>query len=510
LRVSDLQKVDTFSRDTCKPPRSRRTPLVFTPFLLTLVLASAPADDRLDAVTLIGRLGSESFDDRVAAYKGLERLGGAALPALRAAADTSDMRVRSRVLALIESIGRQVEAERFAQPTIIRLDIRTRPLGEVVDALNDRYDLGLSLRLGPEPERGLMVVDPGGPDRLKELRAREIRTRAARPLPYWEAIDRLCEAGSLRYGVSLRQFGTGRGSLVLMADRTGRGPVSDSGPFRVQITWAHPVFNRDFPIDFVPRRRGAKPPGAGDLTVPLAVLPEPGLMLRRNGPVSITEATDDRGRSLAPRAPAEPDPGPANRSRQATYEGDAIQVNAVLAAPDPPATAIRRLRGKVSVIAVARGSDPIVIPLKGEGVRGRPYSTRDLTLVVDEVSLAPGAPAWVKVTVRDKSGDRATFARHDPPGPPFAGYNRGGVLEHLQLHDADGRRLNHQLGMQMRGADTEGFFDRFQFIVSSRSEDGPGVGPGTSKAPIPSELRYYPFVQTVMEIPFDFRDVPMP
>ena len=129
---------------------------MFAPFLLTIVLASAYADDPSDAVTLIGRLGAESFDDRVAAYKALERLGGEALPALRAAADTSDMRVRSRVRALIESIGRQVEADRFARPTMIRLDFRNRPLGEVVDALNDRYDLGLSLRLGPEPRRGMM------------------------------------------------------------------------------------------------------------------------------------------------------------------------------------------------------------------------------------------------------------------------------------------------------------------------------------------------------------------
>ena len=167
---------------------------------------------------------------------------------------------------------------------------------------------------------------------------------------------------------------------------------------------------------------------------------------------------------------------------------------------------IRRLRGKVPVIAVARGSDPIVIPLKGEGVLGRPYSTRDLTLIVDEVSLAPGARAWVKVTVRANRGDRAAFARHDPPGPPFAGFNIGGVLEHLELHDAAGRRLNHSLGSQMRSTDG----DRYQLIASPPSENGPGAGPGTSKAPIPSELRYYGFVETAMEIPFDFHDIPMP
>jgi hypothetical protein len=480
---------------------------VFAPVLLTLALASASADDPPDAVTLIGRLGSESFDDRVAAYKALDRKGGAALPALRAAADTGDLRVRARVLALIESIGRQVEAERCARPTMIQLDFRTRPLGEFVDALNDRYDLGLSLRLGPEPGRGLRMFDPGAPDRLKELRAREIRTRAARPLPFWEAIDRLCEAGALRYGVSPRRFGTVRGALVLMSDRTGRGLVSDFGPFRVQIAWTHPVFERDFPFDPAPLARGARLPGIGGLTVPLAVLAEPGLMLHPNGAVVVTEATDDRGRSLlAPLGHAEPAPRPANRSHQPGNEGDAIQVNPVLAAPDPRATAIRHLRGKVPLIAVARGSDPIVIPLKGEGVLGSPYSTRDLTLIVDEVSLAPGAAVWVKLIVRVNRGDRATFARHDPPGPPFAGYNIGGVLEHLELHDAAGRRLNHHLGSTIRSVDG----DRYELVVSPSSDDGPGFGPGTSKTPIPSELRYYGFVQTVTEIPFDFRDIALP
>jgi hypothetical protein len=480
---------------------------VFASVLLTLVLASVSADLPPDAVALIGRLGSESFDDRVAAYKALERQGGAALPALRAAADTSDMRVRSRVRALIESIGRQVEADRFARPTMIQLDFRTRPLGEFVDALNDRYDLGLSVRLGPDPGRGLRIFGRGEPNRLRELRAREIRARAVRPLPYWEAIDRLCDAGAVRYGISPRSgFGTVRGALVLMADRTGRGPVFDSCPFRVQITWTHPVFERDFPFDPAPFAGGARPPGGG-LTVPLAVLAEPGLMLRRNGAVVVTEATDDRGRSLlAPSAPAELDLGRADRSRQARNEGDALQVNAVLAAPDRRATVIRRLRGNVPVIAIARGSDPIVIPLKGEGVLGRPYSTRDLILIVDEVSLAPGAPAWVRVIVRVNRGDRAAFARHDAPGPPFAGFNIGGVLEHLEIHDAADRRLNHHLGSPMRSVDG----DRYELIVSPFSEDPPGALPGTSKTPIPSELRYYRFVETAMEIPFDFRDIPMP
>ena len=67
---------------------------------------------------------------------------------------------------------------------------------------------------------------------------------------------------------------------------------------------------------------------------------------------------------MKPSAPAEADPGPANGARQDLSESGAIQVNAILVAPDPPARVIRRLRGKVPVIAVATGSDPLVIPLE--------------------------------------------------------------------------------------------------------------------------------------------------
>jgi hypothetical protein len=66
-------------------------------------------------------------------------------------------------------------------------------------------------------------------------------------------------------------------------------------------------------------------------------------------------------------------------------------VNAVLVAPDPPGTVIRRLQGKLPVIAVTRSSDPIVIPLKGDGVVGKSFSTREMTLVVEEALLAPEA-----------------------------------------------------------------------------------------------------------------------
>ncbi len=267
-----------------------------------------------------------------------------------------------------------------------------------------------------------------------------------------------------------------------MADRTGRGPVSDSGPFRVQVTGVRSLFERDLTLDPVPPAKSRKPAGTGELTVPLAVLPEPGLMLQPNGPVSVTEAVDDQGRSLAPMAPNELDPGRAKRSYQVMNSHASIQVNAVLVAPDPPGAVIRRLRGKVPLLVVTRSSDPVVIRLNGEGVLGKPFSTRNITLVVDETSLAPNGQVSVKVTIRANRGDRAAGVRPDPRRPDFAAFNQNRVSEHLELHDAAGRRLNHGGGAQTRGGDRQGIYDRYQLIVTPVFEDRPAGGPRASGA----------------------------
>jgi hypothetical protein len=244
--------------------------------------------------------------------------------------------------------------------------------------------------------------------------------------------------------------------------------------------------------------------------LPLLVLPETGLRLHQNGAVIVTEAIDDRGRSLVPSAPAKFDPAQANRFSPFASSPASIQVGAVLVAPDPPGTMIRRLRGKVPVVAVTKGSDPIVIPLKGEGVLGKQISTRDMTMVVDEVSLDPGTQVKVKVTFRFGHGNLGTRPRVDPLHPDFTAFNRDRALEHLELYDATGRRINHNSGGQTRGADRQGFYDSYPLIVMPVFEDGPADGPKKSKTPIPSELRYYGFVQTVTEVPFDFHDIPMP
>jgi hypothetical protein len=464
--------------------------------LLAAALASADADE---AVAWIGRLSAEAFDDRVAACKALERLGAEALPALRAAADSSDPRIRARVRALIASIGQQVEVDRLSQPTMVRLDFRDRTIGAVVEALNARHDLDLIVRLGPEPRRGMRFVDPDQPRRQQELLDRKVTLEAAEPVPFWEAIDRLCTAGSLHYGASAQStFGTNLGALRLMADQTGRGPVSDCGPFRVQVVGINSVSEINFLQIPDPARRQAQPAGAGDLTVNFAAIPEPGLVLHPDGPARIAEAVDDRGRSLVPDVARPPVAAPARSripNRMASTNLASISVDLKLCAPDPPPTTIRRLRGWIPVVVVSRQANPIVIPLQDAGAE-KVISIPGMNLIVDEVALGPGTRSSVRVTIRPDRGGSLAPADRDP------------VLAHLEFRDASGRRLHFSTNGMTRGADQKGFYDRYQLVVPPPFGDPPG-GDKAAKTPVPRELRYYGFVRKALEIPFDFRDIPM-
>ncbi len=477
-------------------------------FLLALLITGSPLPDGRDAAGWVGQLGAAAFDDRVAACKALESLGIQALPALRAAADAADGRVRVRVRALIESIGRQAELDRFRRPTLIRLDFADQPLRAVIAALNDRHDFGLTLRLGPDVRSKLAFARDQDLNLKKELRNRKVTLEVAEPLPFWEAIDRICQAGSLRYGLTYGSPSHDRpGGFQLMSDRTGRGPVVDSGPFRVQLTGLHSHFEQDFTQDFEVLRQQAPRGTTGDLTVDLAILPEPDLTIHQSGAVVITEATDDQGRSLLPASPPAFD---AELARHMTSGSASTSIAVPLVVPAPAGTVIRRLRGRVPVAVVARSLDPIVVPLQAPGAVGKLFSTRELTLVIDEATLTPPGPIAVKLTIRSKR-DAWSGGNRPGTGPTrYTQFDRDQITERVELREPTGQRIKFDLNYQTSGGDSQGFFNTYRLLVTPVLDVDPDGVPTTTRFPVPAELRFSGFVQTTTEIPFDFRDIPLP
>jgi hypothetical protein len=489
--------------------------------MIGAVLATA---DEPGPAEWVRRLGSDRFAERVEAAKALETLGPAALPALRAARDSENPRIRARVAALLETLDREADVDRLTRPTLVKLDFRDRPLTEIVDALNARHDLGLTFQFGPLPSRGTITGPPSQAQRAKEaeFRSRWVTLEADRALPFWEAIDRLCEVGHLQHDLHPQgRFGLTKGRFFLFAGLGGTSISSDSGPLRVRILGLHSTFEGDLV--------GAKSPGGGrpqspvlqrgdrDLAIRMAVIPEPGPVVRQVGAPTFVEAVDDRGRSLLP-----PDGNvTSDYAARAAYQvptlngNSGFELSATLRLPDQAGRSIRRLRGSIPVVIVAYSSRPIVIPL--EGAAGKSVRNDEVTVSVLEVAKDDNRGVTVEVEI---VSNRPAGRGPDPgnrSGPPdFVTFRTGRVelLNRLEFVDAHGRELALSWN-QGRGRDMMTDQRRVRLTPTILYEDAPPdpggpFRPRIAKKPVPVELRYYGFMQTLTDLRFDFHDIPLP
>jgi hypothetical protein len=478
------------------------------------------AGDEPDATELVRRLGSDRFAERVEATKALERLGPSVMPALRAARDSDNLRVRTRVVALLETLDRRADLDRLTRPTLIKLDFRDRPLSEVVDQLNSRHNLGLAFQFGPLPRRGAMVFRAPNPKEA-EFRARLVTLESDRSLPFWEAIDRLCAVGHLQHDLHPQgRFGLSAGRFLLFADMGGTPVSSDCGPFRVKVAGLHSIFERNLVGTMGrgegPSRQQARDGGDGNLEIRMALIPEPGLVVRQVGRPTFVEAVDDRNRNLL--RPEFRNAGPNqpwnDYPRQPSLYGPSgFDLSASLRLPDPAGRSIRRLRGSVPVVVVGYASEPIVIPLKGAA--GKSVRNDEVTVSVLEVSSdgTTGLTVEVEVTPNRPSGHEPT--PWNPSAPPdFVTFRTDQLLNRLELLDAGGRELPLSW-TQGHGRDQMTINRRVRLTPTIVYEDRPpdpagNVQPRTAKKPVPVELHYHGFVQTLITIPFEFRDIPMP
>jgi hypothetical protein len=461
--------------------------------LAAIVLALATGTDgesAADPSALVARLGSARYADRERAAAALESFGRAALPALRAAREAREPEIRARATGLIQTI----EGELLTRPTRVRLEFRETPVVEAIRSFSQQC--GFRIVLAPENSPW--------------HRTARITIQEPAPMDFWKAVDRLRDSAGLYYNPGPGGYAGQRDPTFSLTVGEPRGvtPLSDHGPFRVSLLGIH--YQRDLNFDAGPRvrrvppRPAERPAGAAEKS-PVAHAPldqvqffarimvaaEPRMAIHQNGPLRDVEAFDSRGNSLTP---AEPEGSGYNR--YSGYFGIAsspvLQLQAPLSRPETPGDSIKKLRGNIPLALSARKPDPLVISL-APGARKSAENSEALVTVHD-IRPQPGNSRNTLLELSIRNADEELR----PPAGAGAGF--GSLLErtdpqHLQVEVVDSE--GHLIPWFPSGANTE--TSRVTLTLTSL--------PQTTE---PKELRYYSLIRTNVNVPFEFRDLPMP
>jgi hypothetical protein len=147
--------------------------------IVAVSAATAGTPDAAEIRRLIDQLGSAKFTEREEATAALDAAGEPALPGLRKAAEADDAEVRRRAVDLVHKIEQRVETDHLLAPTKVKLAFTDTPLSEAVAELSRQSGYNIALQ-----------------DSAGKLKGRKI-TLDTGPVPFWEALDRLCAKGHL-------------------------------------------------------------------------------------------------------------------------------------------------------------------------------------------------------------------------------------------------------------------------------------------------------------------------
>jgi hypothetical protein len=405
---------------------------------------------------LIEQLGSRDYRLREEANRALVARGAAALPALRKARHHKDAEVRRRVEALLEPL----EAALLVAPKRVNLVLNQRTIREAVAELSKLT--GYKIELWPEPQ-------------FNGEREKQPHNFRFVDLPFWEALDEISAAGGL---VLQQNYGIDHVRLQFQDERVPY--VSHHGMFRVVAQgFSH---NRNIQFGAIGRPGPAAVQRNDVMNFTFTIAAEPRLPLLGVGAVKITEAIDDQKNSMILSADRQAMFGPVYYGYNRSYSQ---QGQANLAGPGRDARTLKTLQGFIPVTLLLEQKPHIVVDdiLSAKGKKVKIGKTE---IVIDEVGKTPDNNYQLKMLVREsrKDGDNDyTWANS--------------LQQRIELLDAKGNKYqSFGYGGSFGPSEVNG---TFTFGQNGNVQLGP-----------PAKLIYYDWITVQHNVPFEFKDLPLP
>jgi hypothetical protein len=247
--------------------------------VLTAVVSGQPAtpDARIDA--LIRKLGSSSFAQREQARKDLEAIGTPALDKLRAV-KTTDAETGRRVAELIRLFEGQLLTRQILAPKEVSFKTKDSAVQPAIAEL--------------ARESGYPIQFLGDATKFADK-----KVTLEGKLPFWEALDRLCDQAGLMERVDLVPQGAFPGAGDHILTRTA-APAASPGPI-VLINRGSEKSLVSYAGAVKTEVRVSRDAGTKDLNLLFIISAEPRLLNHALvGRPMLQKALDDQGRELQP------------------------------------------------------------------------------------------------------------------------------------------------------------------------------------------------------------------
>jgi hypothetical protein len=399
-------------------------------------------------------LGHDKFSARASALKELERVGPELLPLLKEAFRAAkDPEVRRRLEEMLPGL----EHSAALSPTHITLNLKDKPVKEAIKELAKLSGYKLDLvPQGDARENKAVSID------LQEV-------------PFWQALDRVCDQCGLYFQEGW--YGNDQMAVRLEYGEISPGFTYFSGPFRLSAKGFD--YNRHVEFANAPRRGLApqvQPVNRNEnLSMRLNVTVEPKLPMLNTGMPLITEATDEFGASMAPQQQ-----GQTHYSYYGGYRMFTQQVQAQLT-PTKGATKIKVLKGTVPVTAIAAQREKLVVE-KIMDVKNQTYKAGTTTLTIESV-FSNGGEIEIKMSFTEAGN------RNDPG-------RVNNIAQRLSLLDDKG---NKYYGYARRWTGTNNGGNGTLCYNSN--------GQNVTE---PVRLVLYDWTTITHNVPFEFKDLPLP
>jgi hypothetical protein len=423
---------------------------------------SSPTSPGIDpaVAALVKDLGHPDYRTREKAGQALAAKGEKALPDLRRAlAEATDPEVSRRLGVLV----RRIDHDRLVSPKRVTLNLKGKTAKDAFAEI--------------EKQTGYRIEFGGGGAEIKfDL--------AVDNAPFWEAVDRVCAlagmSASFDYGEDVRVYPGGAASPF----------ITYAGPFRFVATGMQANRNVQF--------NGLTPGGSisrnpESLNVQIQIHSEPkNPMMSVNQP-EVLAAVDEAGASLLPPKGNQNQPYYSGRTYYSGYPGGYRshhqQTSLYLVRIDRASTVVKTLKGKIGITMLAGTVPEVVVPDPVKVKNGR-FVGRTVELDVESVTEQNGNYT-AAITLRRIGGNQNDFSWS---------YNQ---WQKLELVDAKG--LKYRANQQNFNGGGNGGVAQITVMFSPTGIRGQTAKPGP-----PAKLIFNEWVTVTHEVPFEFKDLPLP